>query len=103
MRSAIRWFRHSRVSGFVLVLLLLLSWQEASVHHVLDPVFIPPVSDILHAWVNVMRDGSLGDALSGTLTRFAVSYALAVIVGITVGVLLGWWRSMYALLEPMVE
>jgi ABC-type nitrate/sulfonate/bicarbonate transport system permease component len=96
-------FLRNRLSGLGVVLLLLLAWQEASLHGVVDRVLIPPVTDVLHAWLDGMADGSLRDALISTLQRFAIGYSLAVLLGVSVGVLLGRWRTMYALLEPIVE
>jgi ABC-type nitrate/sulfonate/bicarbonate transport system permease component len=103
MRDRIRWFLSSRWIGFGLVAVLLFAWQEASVHHLLDPVFIPPVSDILHAALNTWQDGTLRDAITGTVVRFAQGYFWAVLLGVTIGVLMGYWRTLYALLEPTVE
>jgi ABC-type nitrate/sulfonate/bicarbonate transport system permease component len=103
MRGKIRWFLSSRWIGFCLVALLLLAWQEASIHHLLDPVFIPPVSDILHAAVNTWRDGTLRDAIIGTVLRFVQGYLWAVLLGIAIGTLMGYWRAFYALLEPTIE
>jgi ABC-type nitrate/sulfonate/bicarbonate transport system permease component len=96
-------FLRSRLSGIGVVVLLLLAWQEASLHGVVDRAVVPPVTDVLHAWVDAMADGSLGDALTSTLERFAIGYTLAVVLGVSIGVLLGRWRTMYALLEPTVE
>jgi ABC-type nitrate/sulfonate/bicarbonate transport system permease component len=97
------WFLRSRLSGFGLVALLLVAWQEASLHGLLDRAVIPPVTDVLHAWLNAARDGSLRDDLSVTLKRLAAGYSIAVLLGVGIGVLLGRWRIMYALLEPTVE
>jgi ABC-type nitrate/sulfonate/bicarbonate transport system permease component len=93
----------SRLSGFIVVVVLLLAWQEASLHGLVDRVVIPPVTDVFHAWLDAVADGSLGAALTSTLERLVVGYTLAVLLGIGVGVLLGRWRTMYALLEPTVE
>jgi ABC-type nitrate/sulfonate/bicarbonate transport system permease component len=97
------WFLRSRLSGFGVVALLLLAWQEASLHGVVDRSVIPPVTDVLHAWLQAVADGSLRDALTITLKRLVAGYSLAVLIGVGVGVLLGRWRTMYALLEPTVE
>lgn len=99
----LHWFLRSRFSGFTLVALLLLAWQEGSMHRLLDPIFIPPVSDIWGAWVDSMRSGALREPVESTLQRFAVGYGLAIVAGVTVGTLLGYWRTMYALFEPLVE
>jgi ABC-type nitrate/sulfonate/bicarbonate transport system permease component len=103
MPGRIQRFLSSRWAGFGLVVALLVSWQEASLHHVLDPVFIPPVTDIVHAGLDTWRDGTLRDALIGTILRFLQSYAWAVLLGVSLGVLMGYWRALYALLEPTIE
>lgn len=72
-------------------------------HGLVNPFLVPPVSDILGAGGAALRDGSLSAALEGTLTRFAVGFALASLFGVALGVLLGYSRAMYTLLEPTVE
>jgi ABC-type nitrate/sulfonate/bicarbonate transport system permease component len=96
-------FLRSRLSGLGVVALLLVAWQEASLHGVVDRSVVPPVTDVLYAWRAALSDGSLGQALSVTLERLAAGYFLAVLIGVSVGVLIGRWRTMYALLEPTVE
>lgn len=93
----------SRLLGFLLVGLLLLAWQLGAITHVLDPVFIPPISQIWQAWVTTMQDGTLRSALGGTIVRFLEGYVLAVGLGVVLGTLMGYWRTMWALLEPTIE
>jgi ABC-type nitrate/sulfonate/bicarbonate transport system permease component len=87
----------------VLLALLLFLWQEASVHGLVNQFLVPSVVDILGAGGFALRDHSLLDALEGTLTRFIVGFTLATMIGVVLGALLGYSRTMYALLEPTVE
>lgn len=96
-------FFQGRWSGFTLVAGVLLVWQIAAERRIIDPVFIPPVSDIAHAWVRALADGTLADAVISTLRRFVIGYTLAGLLGTTLGVLLGSSRTFYALLEPPIE
>jgi ABC-type nitrate/sulfonate/bicarbonate transport system permease component len=98
-----RSFLLSRAAGFALVVLLVIAWQEAATHRVIDPVFVPSATDTFHAWQSAMSDGTLRDALGATLLRFLVGFALACGIGIPVGLLLGYSRVFYSLFEPSVE
>jgi ABC-type nitrate/sulfonate/bicarbonate transport system permease component len=103
MMSGLRRYFRSRASGLTLVVVLLAVWQAASLHHLVDPIFIPPPTTILQAGIRQVQNGALPQALLGTVRRFAIGYALATLVGSTLGLLLGSWRPVYALLEPAVE
>jgi ABC-type nitrate/sulfonate/bicarbonate transport system permease component len=93
----------SRFSGFLVVGAVLLLWQEVADHHLVDPFLVPAFSTVIKSWVTAMRDGTLRDALGSTLSRFFFSYGCAVVIGVVLGLLIGYWRVFYALLEPLIE
>jgi ABC-type nitrate/sulfonate/bicarbonate transport system permease component len=103
MGAVLRFVLFSRAIGFAFFFVLLLAWQVASGRHLLDPVFVPPPSDILRAAADSWRGGQLPNAILGTLVPFAQAFACAVLLGVTLGLLMGYWRVFYALLEPTVE
>jgi ABC-type nitrate/sulfonate/bicarbonate transport system permease component len=97
-----RFFLHSRFSGLVLIALLLVAWQMSALY-VLDTPTWPPVTRILAAWYENTADGTLPGHLLATLWRQMLGYGLAAVLGIGLGLVMGYFRPVYNLFEPLVE
>ncbi len=98
----IRWLQTSRGSGVILIVLLLCLWQYTAVY-VMDTPTWPPVTRIFQAWIENIAGGSLITNLLATLWRQMLGYWLAVILGIGIGLAMGYYRIAYNLLEPIIE
>jgi ABC-type nitrate/sulfonate/bicarbonate transport system permease component len=101
-RAIVRWLETSRVSGVILILLLLVLWQFSAVY-VMDTPTWPPVTRIFAAWYENVADGTLIMHLLATLWRQMLGYSLAVTLGITLGLAMGYYRILNNLFEPLVE
>jgi ABC-type nitrate/sulfonate/bicarbonate transport system permease component len=93
--------RDSRLSGVALIGLLLLVWQLSA--YVVDTPTWPPVTKILESWYENLADGTLEKHLLATLWRQMLGYGIAVVLGIAVGLAMGYFRPLYNLFEPLVE
>jgi ABC-type nitrate/sulfonate/bicarbonate transport system permease component len=93
----------ARMSGFVLIALLLGAWELSSALAWADPVSLPRVSTIGAAWWDSLVSGDLLRQLAPSLGRIASGFALAVLVAVPVGLLMGSIRFIYHLLEPLTE
>ena len=103
MKSPIlRWFETSRGSGVILILLLLCFWQFSALY-IMDTPTWPPVTRIFGAWYQNIIDGTLVVHLLATLWRQMLGYWLAVVLGIGLGLAVGYYRFAYNLLEPLIE
>jgi ABC-type nitrate/sulfonate/bicarbonate transport system permease component len=92
-----------RWPGFALIAVLLGLWEVASRSAWVDPLTVPPVSAIFESWWDSLVSGQLWEAVGPTLRRLATGLALAVVVGIGVGLLMGTIPMAYRLLEPLTE
>jgi ABC-type nitrate/sulfonate/bicarbonate transport system permease component len=92
-----------RAPGFVLFALPLLLWEFSSAQGLVDPVSVPRVSAIFTSWFQSIADGELFVQLMPTLWRIAIGFALAVVVAIPLGLLMGSIPFVYRLLEPITE
>ena len=97
-----KWLRDSRLSGVVLIALLLLAWQLSAMYVVNTPTW-PTVTEILGAWYGNLADGTLFKHLLATLWRQMLGYGIAVVLGVGVGLAMGYFRPLYNLFEPLVE
>src|SRR5688572_12329735 len=85
----------------LLVPLVLWAWLSASAN--VDPVFLPgpmKVLERLRLWW--AEDDLLGDTAISTLRVF-LGWALSVVVAVPIGLFIGTWRSVQALLEPLTD
>jgi ABC-type nitrate/sulfonate/bicarbonate transport system permease component len=94
--------RDSRVSGVILIGLLLMLWQLSAMFLVQSPTW-PTVTRIFEAWFENIADGTLLLHLVATFWRQMLGYGLAVVLGIALGLAMGYFRVLYNLFEPLVE
>jgi ABC-type nitrate/sulfonate/bicarbonate transport system permease component len=101
-RRIVQWLQTSRGSGVILVLMLLALWQFSALYLMDTPTW-PPVTRIFEAWVADLLDGTLISNLLATFWRQMLGYSLAVVLGISVGLTMGYYRIAYNLMEPLIE
>jgi NitT/TauT family transport system permease protein len=88
---------------FVPLLLIALLWEIAPRVGLVSSLALPPLSAVLSAWVELLRDGDLLTNGASSLYRAGAGLALAIVVGAALGVLMAWWRPVNALMGPLVE
>lgn len=87
----------------LLLLLLLALWEIAPRAGWVDAAFFPPISVVAHAWLDMWHDGTTRENLLASLMRSVSGFGLAVLVGIPLGLLIGWYRRLADLLNPVIE
>ena len=92
----------SRVSGVMLIALILGAWQLSAMYTIQSPTW-PPVTRIFEAWFENVADGTLPNHIVATFWRQMLGYGLAVVLGIGFGLAMGYFRVLYNLFEPLVE
>jgi ABC-type nitrate/sulfonate/bicarbonate transport system permease component len=91
-----------RVSGFLLLLGLLVLW-EASARLWVSSANWPPVTQVFVALVDSLRGGELLQVFGSSLYRMLVGYAAGAAAALVVGLLMANVRVVYAALEPAME
>ncbi len=89
--------------GFGTLLAVLVAWELASRARLLNPQFFPPVTEILGTFFQLWANNVFPPHLAATLWRMALGYTIAALLGIGLGLLMGRWRGLYELFEPIVE
>ncbi|MGC5050927.1 ABC transporter permease [Micromonospora sp. DT48] len=87
----------------VAVLALAAVWELAPRAGLVDRVFLPPLSEVLVTWFELLRNGQLAEHVAASLTRSVAGLALAVVLAIPLGLLIGWYRPLADLLSPLLE
>lgn len=98
------WARHENtLLGLLGVAAFLLFWEFSVVYDWVNPLFTSSPTRIIKAGAAMVRDGTIWNDLAVSGMEFALGYGLAVIVGVPLGILMGWYRRFNALLEPFVN
>jgi ABC-type nitrate/sulfonate/bicarbonate transport system permease component len=84
-----------------LPVLLLAAWWFASANS--TDFFFPPLSQILESLVDEWFGPRLAADVLPSVLRLAAGYALAAVVAVSLGVLIGTSRTVRGVLEPVLE
>jgi NitT/TauT family transport system permease protein len=85
------------------VVIFLAIWEIAPRNDWVNPIFLPPLSEVLQAGWTLTTDGTLADHLGASLSRSVTGFAIAAAAGILLGLLIGWYRFLADLLTPILE
>jgi ABC-type nitrate/sulfonate/bicarbonate transport system permease component len=77
-------------------------WELAPRAGWVRPQSVPPFSDVLDEALAVVGSREFLDNLGASAARWAVGLALAVAVGVPLGTLMGRWRPLHALVDPLL-
>ncbi|HEU5287029.1 MAG TPA: ABC transporter permease [Candidatus Limnocylindria bacterium] len=98
------WLRRneSLVIGTVAVIVFMVAWQLVANARIWSALFLPGPADIVTAFAELIQGGELAIDIAISSQEFATGYAMAAIIAIPLGLLLGWYpRARYAL-DPFV-
>ena len=91
--------------GSVIVVLLL--WTLITAFKLIDPLFLPSPRAVWDAFWEIWRDGYKGNSLifhlGESMYRLGLALFLAVITAIPLGILSGFFSSIRAALDPLIE
>src|SRR5512140_138574 len=85
------------------LLLLAVAWELSARLELVSSTALPPLSDVIAAWIDMIKDGELVTNGASSLYRAGVGLALSVIVGTLLGISMAWWKPVNVLLAPLVE
>jgi NitT/TauT family transport system permease protein len=85
------------------LVLLALFWEFASRFGLVSSSALPPLSDVIASWVDLLRSGDLFSNGAASLYRGSVGLLLAIAVGGALGIFMAWWKPVNILLAPLVE
>lgn len=92
----------ARVLSTVAVVLFVVAWEAVVRLGAVNPLFTSSPTRIASTFAQVAREGRLWVDISASGTEFVLGVALAVLVGIPLGLGMGWYRDVSAVLQPFV-
>jgi NitT/TauT family transport system permease protein len=85
------------------LLLLAAGWELAARLELVSGTALPPLSDVVAAWIDMIKDGELVSNGVSSLYRAGAGLALSVVVGTLLGISMAWWKPVNVLVAPLVE
>jgi NitT/TauT family transport system permease protein len=85
------------------LLILAAGWEIVARLELVSSTALPPLSDVIAAWIDMIKDGELVTNGASSLYRAGVGLALSVIVGTLLGIGMAWWKPVNVLVAPLVE
>lgn len=96
--------RHAAlILGGSAVALTLGVWQALWSAGKISPLFLSGPSAIAKQFVFGLRQGTLLSDMAYSGTNFLVGFALALVAGVVLGVLIGWYRRVRLIFDPFVN
>jgi ABC-type nitrate/sulfonate/bicarbonate transport system permease component len=77
-------------------------WELLTLLNVAPRIILPSPLDVVNAFGDMFASGTFGEDLAASGEEFIYGFLLAALVGIVVGVLVGWYRTVGYLLDPFI-
>ncbi len=85
------------------LLILAVGWELVARLGLVSSTALPPLSDVIASWLDMVKDGELVTNGISSLYRASAGLALAIVIGGALGIVMAWWRPVNVLLSPLVE
>jgi NitT/TauT family transport system permease protein len=79
--------------GFLLIFAFFALWQILPGTGIVDPAFLPTFSETIITLINLLVSGKLFIHIWASFQRSLIGFTLALLVGIPLGVLMGWYSN----------
>jgi NitT/TauT family transport system permease protein len=87
----------------VAIIAFLLAWELAPRLNLINRTFLPPFSEVIVQGVEYAIAGKLLPQILVSLGRAGGGFALGVVTAIPLGILLGWYRPLERILNPLLQ
>jgi NitT/TauT family transport system permease protein len=89
--------------GVLAIVLAFVVWQFIAAVIIQYPFILPAPTDVFAAFVSLLQNGTLLLDMEASLVHFAIGLCLALIVGIPLGIAMGWSRRAESFFDPLIE
>jgi ABC-type nitrate/sulfonate/bicarbonate transport system permease component len=94
--------RNQRIALHLLFALLVFgAWEIGG--RLTNPILLPPFSSVVVAFVEILLDGSLIEALGESLRLLFIGFGLAAVVAFVMGIVIGRYRALDQMLSPFIN
>ncbi len=96
-------FWYSRISGIALIVILGILWECSVRFQWIEAFSWPALSLVLKTWALFVTSGDVVTVFWPTFIRLMIGYLLAAGIGVVLGLMMGYYKPVYCLFEPIVE
>lgn len=89
--------------GVLAIIAALLFWQAMATLVVKNPFILPSPVDVINAFIDLLRSNTLLKDIGISLLHFGIGLGSALIIGIPIGMVMGYYRGVDAFLDPLIE
>lgn len=94
---------HNRELEAISLLTVIVMWQFAADLLVKNKLFLPSFVDVVLSFLKVIKSGAIYTDLSVSLLHFVIGMFLAFIIGLPIGIIMGWFKSANHVFDPVIE
>ena len=103
-----RWWQRARALvsnwlGVVGVLAFFSAWELSTRLEILNPFYFPPFSKIIVKGYELFANGSIWEHMWFSLTNFAIGFIVSAVLGVVLGVPIGWYRNIAKAVDPLLS
>jgi NitT/TauT family transport system permease protein len=91
------------VLRYLPLILLAIAWEASARFGLVSTLALPPLSEVMAAWLDLVRSGELITNGAASLWRAGAGLFLSVVIGAALGIFMAWWKPVNVLLGPLVE
>lgn len=83
--------------------ILFIVWESTRAVGLIDPKLFPSIGAVFKAFLAGLRDGGLQAHIYASLLRVLTSFTIGILLAVVFGFLVGWFRIVRLLLDPMIN
>jgi ABC-type nitrate/sulfonate/bicarbonate transport system permease component len=104
IRRIQQWYRKGEqvILGLVGLLLIAVVWQIVSSMGWVNPLLMSSPSQIAKATVLQSAQGDIWSSFFDTMTEFVLAFAMSIVFGVFIGLIMGWFRKVEYIADPFV-
>jgi NitT/TauT family transport system permease protein len=91
------------VIGLLSVLAALTAWQLVANSRIWPPLFLPGPWEVGQAMVKLFQQGDIWLDMATSGQEIAIGYGLAIVIGLAIGLAMGWYTRFQYAMDPFVN
>ena len=91
------------VIGLLSVLAALTAWQLVANARIWPPLFLPGPWEVGQAMVKLFQQGDIWLDMATSGQEIAIGYGLAIVIGLAIGLAMGWYTRFQYAMDPFVN
>lgn len=86
-----------------IIIIFVALWEILPSIGMINPVLLSPPSEVAEALIKMISSGLLINHILISLQRAFLGFTLAVLVGIPLGIFMGWYKSFDRFVDPLIQ